>query len=127
MGWDAYAIKDGKDIEVDYSTGEPIVIDGDLRKAFADAFAAASYEDGVGHAPLSQGSVFGLMIANVMQDVTGYTTRGNDWTPEMVKDAAECEWDIKMRMDHEERHATIVAKHFVQCCAKHGLGITFSC
>ena len=126
MGWDAYATKDGKILELSQMGDEPgvglILTDTDLRLAFWEAMkVVADCMDNV-DGMLKIGALNCQVCAQAIDKHGGFDPWSrNGLTPEQVKVVVR-DW----KHPRLNNWATLSAYMFLRTCADHGLGVHFS-
>ena len=89
MGWDAYATKDGKclDLTHDDVSGHISLSNASYKLAFEDAAKSVVNTTGAVDGYLMLGALDCTVCGMVLSDISGYSVHGGDWTPGMVKSA----------------------------------------
>ena len=128
MGWDGYATKDGKVIDVNWGNfrdDKPQIKDEGLRGKFIKAAkGVVEIADGVDWL-LGLGGLDCSDCAYALQDATGMNCWGNDITAEKVKEFYDnANWE-NVR-DGLSKELVASAKAFLEVCAREGLGMSFS-
>jgi len=128
MGWDAFAMKNGKDLKHTSPLSEDgyQLKDSDLRKAFNDAAERVYKKAGSVDWLLERGALDCSDCANVLEDILGIDTYDENLLTNRQLVAAS---EGKIWCNDKKKHsdwAYYSAKEFVRVCIEKGLGIEFS-
>ena len=132
MGWDAYATKDGKILELSQMGDEPgdglILTDTDLRLAFTDIADKIAKACGTVDGYLRLGgldcSPCGVAI-DKYGGVDPWSETRTSLTPENVAVIVR-DWKAPHGPGQYYNWAVMSAYYFMKTCADHGLGVHFS-
>lgn len=124
MGWDAYATKDGKGLEL-YLGAFNRIKDDDLRVIFYDAQVNVKLKADVVDGFLRTGGLDCSDCANALEQATGMNCYGEDLLSSDVK-----VYHLLARWENVDesvpKWAKESAKEFLRVCAENDLGIRFS-
>ena len=128
MGWDAFAVKDGKDVDVKWDFQgykETHIVDDKLNIEFKNAATCVATEAGSVDWMLKYAALDISDCGRAMGDATGVSCWGDDWSVEDVKKYNKvANWELAY-MSHGDC-ASESAKAFLGVCARNNLGIRFS-
>lgn len=125
MGWDAFATRDGETLDIHWIAFSSYLIDPELRAAFTAASEAVKQSTGTCDGYLHLGGLDVSTCGEMLEQATHRDVYGDDWEPDEVEEMIGfVNWD--QEINEQDRWALESAKAFLETCAKHGLGVTFS-